>query len=144
MPLPEINRQKILAVLSFVFSLPAGYYFLAGDARSAIVFVILSDFADGAGARLEKRTGKEGWKPFIKMAINRCADAAIFIGFALSGLVPKGWGIALLVAAIIVPFWVQTLWKRNVRWVFHAVVYLQILLGYTPYEAKIWVSSSEP
>jgi len=130
MPLPEINRPKILAALSFVFSVPAGYYFLRGDAISAIVFVLLSDFADIAGARIEKRTGKEGWKPFIKMAIDRCADAAIFIGFALSGLVPKGFGIALLVAAIIVPFWAQVLWKRNTRWIFHAAVYLQVLLKY--------------
>ena len=130
MPLPEINRPKILAVLSFVFSLPAGYYFLAGDAISAIVFVLMSDFADRAGTRIEKRTGTQGWKPFIKMAIDRCTDAAIFIGFALSGLVPQSYGIVLLVAAIIVPFWTQTLWKRNVRWVFHAVVYLKVLLGY--------------
>lgn len=126
----RIDRPKLLAVLSFLFSLPAGYYFMQKDILQAAVYLLLSDVSDRMASKIQAREKSSGWKMPLKIAIERCSDAAIFVGFLFSGAVPVNYGAALLAAAIIVPFWARAVWKKNVRWVFHAMIYLYAILAY--------------
>lgn len=116
---PEINRPKALLILSLLSAIASGYYFLSENLPEAIAFTALASILDSAGLGAETNKQKS-WAPSVKNALDRSADAATFVGFALSGLVSKTAGGAALVLVIILPYWIKKLWRINIRRFFHA------------------------
>ncbi len=67
------------------------------------------------------------FSPQIKNALDRIADAAIFIGFMMSGTVSQMWGAIALVLVIVLPYWVKLIWKISIRRFFHALLIARVV-----------------
>lgn len=67
------------------------------------------------------------FSPEIKNALDRTADAAIFIGFAMSHTISWTWGAIALVLVIMIPYWVKLIWKISIRRFFHAALIARVV-----------------
>jgi len=76
------------------------------------------------GAETQKQ---KNWRPPMKNALDRTADAAIFIGFAMSRTVSEMWAAVALVLVIVLPYWVKLIWKVSIRRFFHAVLIARVI-----------------
>ncbi len=117
----KINRPKIFSILSLISAIAAGYYFMNARIIEGIALTSVASVLDSAGLGAETKNQKS-WAPPIKNVIDRTADAAIFIGFALSGAISETLGAVALVLVIMLPYWVKKIWKINIRRFFHAAL----------------------
>ena len=123
---PKISRPKIFSILSLFSATLAGYYFINTSLLEAIAFTAMASIFDSASIGAETQKQKN-WHPPLKNALDRIADASIFIGFAMSGTVSWIWGAAALVLVIILPYWVKLIWKVSIRRFFHALLIARVI-----------------
>lgn len=107
---PQISRPKIFSVLSLISAIAAGNYFIGEKLLEAIAFTTMASIFDSASIGAETLKQKN-WRPQLKNAIDRTADAAIFIGFAMSRVVSGMWAAIALVLVIVLPYWAKLIWK---------------------------------
>lgn len=139
---PKISRPKIFSVLSLFSATFAGYYFINTQLLEAIAFTAMASIFDSAGIGAEtakssrvarsffifrENKKQENWHPPLKNALDRTADAAIFIGFAMSGTVSEMWAAVALVLVVVLPYWVKLIWKVSIRRFFHAVLIARVI-----------------
>lgn len=117
----QINRPKIFSVLSLISAIAAGNYFIGEQLLEAVAFTAMASIFDSAGIGAETNKQKN-WRAPIKNALDRTGDAAIFIGFMISGIASETLGAFALVLAIMLPYWVKKIWKINIRRFFHAAL----------------------
>lgn len=130
-----LSRQNLLSAAALIFAIAAAESFLDKAIFQAAVFVALSSISDALcdsrnpaelkpkkpKGRIIIMAGGRG-KSEIRCAINRMADAAMFIGFALSGIAPKAASFLALAIAVLLPYWIALFsgFRFNVRRFFHA------------------------
>jgi|GEM_PF-1746200 len=122
----KISRPKIFSILSLISAILAGYYFINGGLLEAVAFTVMASIFDSASIGSETLKQKN-WRPPMKNALDRTADAAIFIGFAMSRTVSFAWGAAALVLVVVLPYWVKLIWKISIRRFFHAVLIARVI-----------------
>ena len=122
----KISRPKIFSVLSLISATLAGYYFIHTNLLEAVAFTAMASIFDSASVGAETQKQKN-WRPPMKNALDRTADAAIFIGFAMSRTVSEMWAAVALVLVIVLPYWVKLIWKVSIRRFFHAVLIARVI-----------------
>lgn len=122
----KISRPKIFSILSLFSATLAGYYFINASLLEAIAFTAMASIFDSAGIGAETQKQKN-WHPPLKNALDRTADAAIFIGFAMSRTVSWNWSAVALVLVIVLPYWVKLIWKVSIRRFFHAALIARVV-----------------
>ncbi len=122
----KISRPKIFSILSLISAIAAGHYFINANLLEAIALTAMTSILDSASIGAETSKQKN-WHAPMKNALDRAADAAIFIGFAISRTVSWTWGAIALVLVIILPYWVKLIWKISIRRFFHAVLIARII-----------------
>jgi hypothetical protein len=122
----KISRPKIFSILSLIPAIVAGYYFIHAAVLEAVAFTAMASIFDSAGIGAETPKQKN-WHPPLKNALDRTADAAIFIGYAMSGTVSEMWGAIALVLVVVLPYWVKLIWKVSIRRFFHAVLIARVI-----------------
>ncbi|MBU4246048.1 MAG: hypothetical protein ABIF85_04350 [Nanoarchaeota archaeon] len=122
----KLSRPKLFSILSLFSAIAAGYYFIDAQLLEAIAFTAIASIFDSAGIGAETAKQKN-WHPPLKNALDRTADAAIFIGFAMSGTVSEMWGAIALVLVIVLPYWAKLIWKISIRRFFHAALIARVV-----------------
>lgn len=123
---PKISRPKIFSILSLFSAALTGYYFIQANLLEAIALAAMASIFDSASIGAETPKQKN-WHPPMKNALDRTADAAIFIGFAMSGIVSWTWGAIALVLVIVLPYWIKLIWKVSIRRFFHAALIARVV-----------------
>ena len=141
----KISKPKIFSILSLISAIAAGHYFIGAKLFEAIAFTAMASIFDSASIGAETPKQKN-WRrqlknhlvslrsleaflfsPEIKNAFDRIADAAIFIGFAMSGIVSETWGAIALILVIVIPYWIKLIWKISIRRFFHAGLIARVI-----------------
>jgi CDP-diacylglycerol---glycerol-3-phosphate 3-phosphatidyltransferase len=100
----KIN-PNIISVLALIAAVVAGYLFYANRFVLAGLFVLLNGFFDLLDGQIAKKYNlTTDFGDFIDHTFDRLSDVAIFVGIAISGVVPKEVGFATVIVVLLVSY----------------------------------------